>query len=224
MSFKKFSKSRVFILISFLGSLVWIIWFIISLLNLSEINNIKYEIWNISLDNSNNNISWINNLNNFERNSWSINIDQSNKNILQKTEEEELIESLSRKWKSYVVDFYNYINNRSFDNLYSIFDNVIKKDETVMTYFSYQRINNFLNKIDWSIKIIWDIKEINNHNKNEEYSIRRWYEYLIQYEVDWQIYKERWEMILVSYDEWNRFFVNSIKCSTKSCSKMPFFN
>jgi hypothetical protein len=214
MNIQKFSKTKLYIIISFLASIFWIMGFIMSLYNYSLIQNINIiQEWNNNQQ-QNVNMNWDSQIGEVNQYNWQ---------IIPKTQEEIKVDSLSYKAKSSVKDFYNYINNKNFDKLYNIFDKPFKEDSNIKTYFSNNRINRFLWLIDWTIKP-QEIEEDLDERKDTDFVIRRWFRYFLKYEIKNQPYKEIRKMILVSNNWGENFYINSLFCETKDCWKLPFYN
>lgn len=199
---KKKNKFNAHLLI--IWSVIWIVWLVIFISS-----NIDWNInWNV-------NYSDIEEYNSAENMSvWSF--------ITVKEEEEEDI--LSLKAKSTIVDFYDNVNNADINWYFLILDKVLRSNDDIRTYFSQSRIDRFL-KItnDGGVKIR-DINEISNFSKSSDHFIKKWFNYTLEYDVYWTSYSEDWEIILMSYDQWENFFINTLYCTTEDCAKLPFYN
>lgn len=132
----------------------------------------------------------------------------------------EIIEADSYKneYSDLIESFYDKINNRDFSSLADITDSYLKKTDTYRTYFSVNRLSNFLDKIAWNKVYITEIKELPSDKPDVKH-----YWYTIKYKVDWvnHLIEEEREMAIVNRN-WKKL-IWSIMCVTTGCSKMPFF-
>lgn len=114
--------------------------------------------------------------------------------------------------------FYDKINNRDFSSLADITDSYLKKSNTYRTYYSANRLSNFLDKIAGNKVYISWIKELPSEKPNVKN-----YWYTIKYKVEWvnHLIEEEREMAIVDRN-WKKL-IWSIMCVTTWCSKMPFF-
>ena len=191
---KKDSKMNKHLLVM-LWATIWLVWLIAFFVNISA------PIWStVNIDSQYNSAT-------------------KNKNT--KTNRVKKITS-DKAWAT-VYDFYSNVNNANFNWYFLLFDKPVRYDESIRTYFSQVRIDSFLKKSNWGVKI-QNISEKNDIASSSDYSIKRWFNYTLKYRVDWVNYSEDWEMILMSYDGWKKFFVNSLFCTTEDCSKLPFYN
>jgi len=153
-------------------------------------------------------------------------IDNTNESNLSKEEIKATIKKENKvlldNTQDYILNFYNYINNKDYIWLLSIFDRPFKKDTTIKTYFSEKRLNNFVDSLDWSLEIK-EVLEVTQGRKNTEYIIRKSYKYLLKYKINNIEFKENWKIVLVSRDWGDNFLVNSLFCESKGCSKSPFY-
>lgn len=213
MKITKLPKTKTYIFITLFSSILWIIGFFISIYNYKSIKTISYT------QNGNKNIQQ--NIN-VDSNSRISSVNQYNWPVIPKTDEEIKKEELSYTAKSVVKDFYNYMNNKNFNRFYNLFDNAFKNDNNIKIYFSENRIINFLDIIDGSLKPQL-IEEDYDERKDTEFLIRRWFRYNLKYEINWKHHIEVWKMILISTDKGKSFQVNSLYCEIKNCSKSPFY-
>ena len=117
-----------------------------------------------------------------------------------------------------IRSFYDKINNREFSELSSITDRYLQDSGPFKTYYSSNRLSNFLNKIDGGrIYLVW-IKELPSNKSNVKN-----YWYTIKYKVKWidNLTEEEREMAIVNRNWKNLIW--SVMCVTTWCSKMPFF-
>lgn len=213
MKIKKIPKTKTYIVITLISSILWILWFIISLYNYNSIKNISFT--QEGKDNNQQNI-------NVESNSNISSVNQYNGPVIPKSEDEIKKQKISDTALSTVKDFYNYLNNENYDRLFSLFDEPFKNDSNIRTYFSEDRITNFLNLIDGTWKP-QQIEEELDDRKDINFLIRRGFRYNLKYEVELKDYIETWKMILVSRDGGSTFSVNSIYCEERNCSKKLFY-
>ena len=130
---------------------------------------------------------------------------------------------LNNKAKETILDFYSSINKADFKWYYLLFDKILKSDNNMQIYFSQARIDRFINKINWGVKVN-NINELLEYYKQSNYFIRKWFSYTLKYNVDWIDYFEDWEMVLLSYNWWEKFYINYLYCKTENCWKSPFYN
>ena len=180
--------------------LIWVailaVWLFIVLMNFKGITNNNDSIWD-------------------DLNVKTVNGNSSNKDMVKK--------ALDKNAKKTIVDFYSSINKADFNWYFLVLDKVLRSNDGMRTYFSQSRIDTFLKKLDWNLDI-QKISEISEYFKKTEYSIKKWFNYTLKYKVDWKDYIENWEMVLMSYDGWDKFYINSLFCTTENCSKNPFYN
>ena len=130
---------------------------------------------------------------------------------------------LSENAEKTIVDFYNNVNDSDLNWYFLLLDKILRSNDDIRTYFSQTRIDRFLKITDWGV-IIKEIKEITNYSKKSDYFIKKGFNYSLEYNVDWVKYVEDWEMILMSYNKWEKFLINTLHCTTKDCAKLPFYN
>lgn len=119
---------------------------------------------------------------------------------------------------SLIKSFYDKINNREFSDLWTITDSYLKTSDSFRTYYSSNRLSNFLDKIaGGKVYIVW-IKELSSDKPNVK---KYWY--TIRYKVNWvnHLTEEEREMAIVNKNWKNLIW--SVMCVTTWCSKMPFF-
>ncbi len=209
-------------MLQIIAAILWIIAFFVSKENKIHIETLNQIVGNTN--NFNEKISW-DIITPINVNNGYITINKEENKIIKKSKFEEIIEKRSYMAKWYVIDFYNFLNNKNRSRMRNLFDDVLKNNNDIKIYFSENRINRFLNLIDWTVKIYNDdINELKKYRKDTEFVVRRWFSYILQYEVDWKIYKEKWHMILISRDGGNRFLISELICETKWCSRFPFFD
>jgi len=214
MKIRKFSKTNSSLWIHLIASICGILWLLLALFNYNSIKNITYKQEGKNNTQQNINMEW-------EGEIWSIN-QYNNAQIIPLSEEERNILDKSYKAKSYVKDFYNYMNNQNFQRFYSIQDNAFKQDQDIQIYFSENRIIKFLAQINGTLKP-QEIKEVQDDRKDTDFVSRRGFKYFLKYEIKDIIHKEVWKMILISTDWWHTYQVNSLFCETKNCWNLPFY-
>lgn len=130
---------------------------------------------------------------------------------------------VTEKAEKTLLNFYYNVNKADFSWYYSLFDKILRTNDSMRTYFSKTRINRFINKISWWIEVS-NIEEISSYSKQSKYFIKKWFRYKLSYQIDWKTYLENWESILMSYDWWEKFYINSLFCTSNNCWKLPFYN
>ena len=126
--------------------------------------------------------------------------------------------TVNDEYTDIIKTFYDKINNRDFSSLADITDSYLKKTDTYRTYFSVNRLSNFLDKIAGNKVYVSSIKELPSNKDNVK---KYWY--TIKYKVDWinHLIEEAREMAIINRN-WRKL-IWSIMCVTTGCSKMPFF-
>ena len=118
-----------------------------------------------------------------------------------------------------ILNFYQNINNKKFDNLINLTDIPLRQSNTYKTYYNSTRLKNFLNNISNNTIYITDIKEI----VNTWWKSKR-YQYQLKYNLksDNSIFTEERNADIVYKN--NKDLIWSIMCVNKGCSLNPFFN
>lgn len=122
--------------------------------------------------------------------------------------------------KSIIESFYQKINNKEFDQIYSIVDWYLRKSNTFVTYYNENRLSDFLSKITNERIYISEIQETKIGEKENV----KYFNYFLKYKLKDknELFKEKREIAIV--DRWGQKLIWSLICVTDGCSKMPFFN
>ena len=211
--------------------IIWLTWIIFFIFVLKEINNIDKQRYNSSssFEEISTGVSQIiddaidigigigiGNMDDVNDIASIDNIDNIDNNISD-------VSNVSKKAEETIVKFYDNINKSNFNWFYSLLDKTIRSNYDIRTYFSKVRIERFLKRITWKIEIV-QIDELSKYSKESDYSVRKGFNYTLDYNINWISYKEVWEVVLMSYDWGNKFYINSLFCITKNCWKLPFYN
>ena len=191
------------------------------ILNISELNNL-----------TNNNIGNENLENNSEKDislqieytdsNWNLveieNIDVSQRNVENESIDQWNNASIENEDTNLIRLFYDEINNRNYANLSEITDKYLRQTDTFRTYFSSNRLSNFLDKIAWNKVYIWNFQEIPTSKQNVKN-----YSYIVKYKVNWEnaLIEENRGIAIIDRN-WKKL-IWSIMCVTTWCSRMPFF-
>lgn len=117
-----------------------------------------------------------------------------------------------------IQNFYGYINILDFSNINASVDKYLKNSDVFRTYFSQNRLTNFINKISNNWLSISNI-QLESGDENST----RYYLYDISYQLkdSWEYIQEQRESAIVKRND--QYLIWSIRCVTTWCSKMPFF-
>lgn len=143
--------------------------------------------------------------------------------VIAKSEYEVEKDKITDTARSFIMDFYQTLNNHNYERLEKLYHSTFIKDPEVQKYFSKQRWDRFMKCIDKSIQVtniehleIWDV---NNQQKN-----KRWFHYWIAYSIWKKEYKDDWEMVWVDFERFGNFRLAKLECKSPWCSNSPFFN
>lgn len=117
-----------------------------------------------------------------------------------------------------IQNFYGYINILDFTNINASVDKYLKNSDVFRTYFSQNRLTNFINKISDNWLSISNI-QLESGDENST----RYYLYDVSYHIkeSWEYIQEQRESAIVKRND--QYLIWSIRCVTTWCSKMPFF-
>lgn len=182
------------------------------------------------------NQSWTDTWSKFNLNKWTKNIydnavtvDSYDKKVTdQKDTSIDIIQpinedDISTKLIGTITDYYNKLNERKISEAVWYIDSSLWDSKTVLTYFNSNRLEKFMKWINWNIKI-FNIKEISwTKVDNKLHSIRT-FQYMIEYEVNWEWFNEQWEVMMIYRKASEKYKILWIKCFSNNCTKQPFFN
>lgn len=126
--------------------------------------------------------------------------------------------SKSDKAIKVINEFVDHINNKRFDDVLLTFAAWTRNTEQITENFWNFNINNFVNALNWNVKVFNIIAGdlLANNKINLTYSL----EYKLA--KNDALYKEDREVVMIRRD--NTYKIAEIQCVSKWCTRNPFFN